>query len=364
MNILICIGRLYMGGIEKYAIDLALGLKDKGHNVSLLVFFRIVNEEKKILLQKSGIVIHELKCNSGRDLLLPFRFFKVIKKTKPEIIHFNILPLFAIIPLVLIRMNTVYTIHQMILNRFVSMLYNRYLTGIIAVSKAVVKKNSYNLNYFNRSEWQVIYHGVNSPQLKVGYNQVENVNLVMVCRLAKDKHPEDAIELLHYLNNNSEIRYNLIFVGAGDVDDDEFVNNIRKKVHQYKMNDLVSFVGWQENVYSYIADSHGMLILSDSESFGYSGMEALAHGVPIFSYHIYGGLHEFHIHGETGIVTDARDLIVLAKEIDKVFQQPTRWEFLSNIAFEKAKYFSIQRMVDETEKFYLQLSQEKQAKYI
>lgn len=355
MRVLICLGRLYMGGIEKYAIDLALGLNDKGYTVRILVFFRVMNEEKRILLQKQGIEITELKCTSGRDLKLPLRFLKIIWKTKPDIIHFNILPMLAVIPLMFVNTKTVYTIHQMVLNSTISRIYKNYLNGIIAVSNAVVHLNSRNLNYFSKSDWQVIYHGVNLSDHRVEYSKKDVVNLIMVCRLAQDKHPDQAVEIISYLKNNSNISYKLTLVGAGDVDDTIYLDKIKTDIMKNKLNDVVEFVGWQEDVYGYIADSHGMLILSESESFGYSGIESLAHGVPIFSYNVDGGLHEFHVKDRTGIVIDKRNPIALAKEIDAVFKQPSKWNELSNNAFEKSKDFTIQQMVDKTESFYFQL---------
>jgi len=200
MNILICIGRLYMGGIEKYAIDLALGLKNKGHNVHLLVFFQILNNEKKEFLLNEGIILHELHLKSGRDLRLPFRFGKLLLRLKPDVIHLNILPLLAALPLVFFRKKTVYTIHQIANNRFIAKIYSFVINGVIGISKNVkeILKNRY--GFFQNNNWTIINNGVLLSDTKIPDYLSGTVNLVMVSRLAQDKQPDHAIEILNYLN--------------------------------------------------------------------------------------------------------------------------------------------------------------------
>src|SRR5690606_8190853 len=137
MNILICIGRLYMGGIEKYAIDLASGLKEKGHIINLVVFYQVTNQEKLYQFQKIGVPVHEINMRSGRDIRLPLKFYQLLQKVKPEIVHLNGLPLLAFLALSMYRTSTVYTVHQMVTNKLISSMYKKLLDGVICVSNAV-----------------------------------------------------------------------------------------------------------------------------------------------------------------------------------------------------------------------------------
>jgi glycosyltransferase involved in cell wall biosynthesis len=177
----------------------------------------------------------------------------------------------------------------------------------------------------------------------------------MVSRLAKDKHPDHAVEILNYLNLNSNIKYNLILMGDPDVSSKEYYLELLCKIQTYSLNDRVILTGWKEDVTSYLKQSQGLLILSDSESFGYSAVEAFSYGIPVFSYKISGGLHEFHKNKVTGVVVETRDPIELAKNIDFVFQNAKIWNELSDNSFRESKKFSIEIMIEQTELFYKEI---------
>lgn len=353
MNILICIGRLYMGGIEKYAMDLAIGLKNRDHNVHLLVFFQILNSEKKQLLLNEGITVHELLLKSGKDLRLPIRFGRLLRLIKPDIIHLNILPFLAVIPLIFCRNKTVYTIHQIANNKFVAKMYSFVIKGVVGISQNVkeILKNRYAL--FQNNNWTIINNGVLLSDAKIPDYLNGTINLVMVSRLAQDKQPDHAIEILNYLHTNSKLDYELTLVGNGDFDDSDYVKMLKQKVKNFGLENKVHFVGWHENVSAYLLNSHGFLMLSRLECFPYSVIEAIAYGVPIFSYRIEGGLHDLHINRETGIVCDKNDPVSLALQIDSVFLDASVWKKFSDQAFNRSKSFSIEKMVKETEHFYL-----------
>lgn len=353
MRILICIGRLYMGGIEKYAVDLAIGLKEKGHKVEMLVFFNIYNEEKLLFLAQNDVKVHEMRLRSGRDMRGIIKFYKLLKQIQPDIVHMNILPLFASIPLFFSKTIKIYTVHQISYNAIQSEIYKNMLHGIIAVSKSV-SEVLINKGLFTKKKIKVIHNGIKIPEKKVQYKLDEVITLLMVCRLAKDKHPDVAVDIIHFLNNFSTNKYKLVFVGAADAADNEYVNSIHFKIKEKKIENI-EFTGWKEDVYEYMSSAHGLLVLSDSESFGYSAIEAMSHGLPIFSYFVKGGMHEFHIKNQTGVVIHSRDPIELAKEIDRVFADPIIWKQMSNSAFSASTRFSVQQMVDKTELLYKKL---------
>lgn len=344
-----------MGGIEKYAVDIALGMKNKGHNVSILVFYSVKNEEKRILLQNNGIVIFELNLYSGKDIRLPIKFYQIVNMIKPDIIHFNILPLLAFITLIFSRSKKVYTIHQITTNKTLSFIYKFFIDGVIAISDNVKSIFISELNLFPLSKWVVVYNGISPVNRKVSYPENTIVNLIMTARLAQDKHPDDAIEIINYLNNHATLSYKLLLVGDGDINDKNFLKSLNKKINEYQITDKVCFVGWREDVIPFLLESHGFLMLSRLECFPYSVIEAFAFGIPVFSYRIRGGLHDMHENNQTGIVIENRNPFELAKKIDKVFNNPEKWQKFSDNAFAKSKNFTVMKMVDKTEEFYLKL---------
>lgn len=355
MKVLLCTGRFYMGGIEKYVNDLAIGLKNKGHQVHLLVFFKILNIEKKQLLVSEGIIVHELLLKSGKDLLLPIRLGRLLRLIKPDIIHLNTLPFLAVIPLFFYRNKTVYTIHQIANSKFIAAMYSFVIKGVIGISNNVKEILKNHNGFFQRNKWAVINNGIVLSAVQIPKYSSGTINLVMVSRLAQDKQPDHAIEILNYLHTNSNLDYELTLVGNGDFDDDDFMKMLKEKVNNFGLESKVHFVGWHEDVSGFLSRSHGFLMLSRLECFPYSVLEAVSYGVPVFSYKIEGGLHDLHKDHITGVVSDKNDPVSLAVKIDSVFRDPSVWKKFSDQAFQRSKSFSVEKMVQETEHFYCNL---------
>lgn len=354
MNILICIGRLYMGGIEKYALDLALGLKAKGHEVRLLVFFKIKNAEKVVMLRASGIDIYELNLKSGRDPNLVLSFYKVIRSYKADVIHLNALPLLAVVNLAFTKARAVYTIHQLSNIKFIAQLFSPFINGVIAISHGVKSILQKEQKIFADSKWKVINNGVESVGKKVS-PPAEEITLILASRLAQDKRPDDAIDIMIYLAENSNKKYRLVLVGEGDTNDREYLASIKQKISYHNLEDKIDFKGWQEQVIPYLSRSHALLMLSRLECFPYTVLEAFSVGLPVVSYPVKGGLLDIHENNSTGIVSGSHNAIELAKQIDELFSQPDRWLSMSEQAYTRSKKFLISSMVDSTEEFYKEL---------
>jgi glycosyltransferase involved in cell wall biosynthesis len=178
----------------------------------------------------------------------------------------------------------------------------------------------------------------------------------MVSRLAQDKQPDHAIEILKYLRDNSGKKYHLTFVGKGDVNDEGYIKSIKNTIMTEDLNEYVSFVGWQENVFPFLTEANGFLMLSRKESFGYNVVEAMSVGLPIFSYDVEGGLIELHQNLVTGIMVNDNSPITLASKIDEVFDDLNLWREFSCKAKQKSKSFSIENMTSKTLDFYVEIN--------
>ena len=352
MKVLLCTGRYYMGGIEKYVHDLSSGLSDNKIEVFLLVFHKIKSDEIAFLKAKN-IIVYELNGKNGRDFKMIYDFFKIIKKVKPSIIHLNVIPILSFIPLLFFKGKTVYTIHQMDTHYLTNFLFNKIIDGVIFLSENV--KNHYlKIKYLSKPKCTIISNGV-ATFANNQYKKPENcINLVMVSRLAQDKQPHLAIEILNYLVQNSTLEYHLTLVGDGDTLDESYVEQLYSNVVKYKLDDYITFEGWQKDVFPYLLNAQGFLMLSRKECFPYNVLEAMSIGIPVFSFNVEGGLVDMHQNNITGIMTDSNDAIVLAKEIDAIFNS-NRWQMLSQNAHQNSKQFSVNAMTEKTMMFFNQI---------
>lgn len=90
---------------------------------------------------------------------------------------------------------------------------------------------------------------------------------------------------------------------------------------------------------------------SRSEAWGLAALEALAYGVPVIASDI-GGLPEIIEPGDGGLLIPPGDPAALAQAILVAALDPDRLRVQGHKARDRARLFSVERMVDQTEAFY------------
>jgi glycosyltransferase involved in cell wall biosynthesis len=90
---------------------------------------------------------------------------------------------------------------------------------------------------------------------------------------------------------------------------------------------------------------------SRSEAWGLAALEAMAHGVPVIASDT-GGLPEIVDAGNGGWLVPAGDPAALAQAIVEAASDPQGLRNQGQRARERARLFSVGRMVEQTEAFY------------
>lgn len=107
-----------------------------------------------------------------------------------------------------------------------------------------------------------------------------------------------ALPTLHYL-----------IVGGGDA---AYEQRLRRQVWTLGLEAHVHFVGFQANVYPYLAALDVYVHPAQMEGFGIAVLEAMAMGKPVVATEV-GGLPEIVLEGETGYLTPPGDAPAVAK---------------------------------------------------
>jgi glycosyltransferase involved in cell wall biosynthesis len=98
------------------------------------------------------------------------------------------------------------------------------------------------------------------------------------------------------------------------------------------------------------------ILPSESESFGLSALEAMALGVPVISTNT-GGLPEVNRHGVTGMMSNVGDVEDMIKNSVYLLGDMTRLERFRQKALDRAKEFSMERILPMYEQVYNQVLQ-------
>jgi glycosyltransferase involved in cell wall biosynthesis len=113
----------------------------------------------------------------------------------------------------------------------------------------------------------------------------------------------------------------------------------------------VTFPGFVSDRAAFFAALNLFIMPSRSEAWGLAALEAMAHGVPVIASDV-GGLPEIIEPGNGGWLVPANDPAALARAITVAASDPDRLRAQGQRARERARLFSVDRMVEQTEAFY------------
>ena len=152
----------------------------------------------------------------------------------------------------------------------------------------------------------------------------------------------------------------LVVGGALDPGDDspetEKITELRRLVHQHRMEANVSFVGSldQQRLALFYAAADVCAVPSLTESFGLVALEAMACGTPVVGTRV-GGLQTLIEHGESGLLVPAGDYQALAESIAQVLSDPRLHMHLAHGARDRAEHYTWRNVGDKVEALYAKI---------
>ncbi len=141
-----------------------------------------------------------------------------------------------------------------------------------------------------------------------------------------------------------------LFVGDGPLKD-----KLKEKSEKLKVTDRLIFAGFRTDIKAILSTIDLLVVPSLLEGFPMVTLEAMAMAKPVIATNI-DGITEQIITGQDGILVPPKDNGALARAIIKVLNDRESAKRMGLAAREKVeKHFSIEKMVNETEKVYLSL---------
>jgi D-inositol-3-phosphate glycosyltransferase len=194
----------------------------------------------------------------------------------------------------------------------------------------------------------------------LGRDQCERLAL-FVGRIEQIKGIDVLLDALGLLfARRPDLRHEVCLVvigGALDPGDDapeiEKVQELRRLVHEHRMEDNVDFIGSvdQRRLALWYSASDVCAVPSLTESFGLVALEAMACGTPVVATRV-GGLQTVVEHGESGLLVPPSDHQALADAIEQVLMDHRLRTHLAHGARDRAEHFTWQRVGDGIEALY------------
>lgn len=291
------------GGVATYLIPLISDQVKKGNSVSLVVGNEgeLVDDVRQNFPSVKIIIVDTMKRNVDIKGIVKsiFRFRKIVKNERPDIIHFNCIMsgLIGRLGTIFLKTKKVYNAHgwafepgtdkkfqlpAIIVEKFMA-----YLTDkIICVSdyeKAIADK--YHV-FKNSNQAVVIKNGSEdfSKETSVCNNDDEFI-MTMAARFWAQKNQMLLLKSLKYLIDNYKLDKTLHLYLLGD-------GPLLKECQEYAKNnsltDFVTFTGIVNNVNDYYSKSDVVLLITNYDAIAISLIEALSMGKPIIASNVCG----------------------------------------------------------------------------
>jgi glycosyltransferase involved in cell wall biosynthesis len=353
-----------LGGGERHLADLALGLARRGHDlyVALRPNSPLITELKQL---PAGNVT-QLSLRNSLDAMSARQLSQLVRKRQIQIVHAHMArdyPLAAYA----VRMNRG---SKLIITRHVLFDLNRLhritlsnATRIIAVSQAVASQLQANaiapsekirivLNGIDTARFQEARRNFTRSQFLDAWSLPRGCFLIgTVGELTPLKGQEEFLRAAAQVVKQIPTAY-FIVAGMDHSRRQEHRSRIKQLIEELDLANRVTLVGWLDDLAQLYCALDVFVSASHTESFGLALAEAMAAGTAVVATET-AGARELIKPGETGLLVPIGDVDQLAARIlDLLTNENLRVRMGAAAQKIAAERFSIERMIDETEKIY------------
>lgn len=347
------------GGGERHFVDLCQGLVEKGHEV-----FALINPQSNWgdRLHFLNDRIFKISIKNSLDFPASLKIASLCKAEKIEIIHAHIAKDFFPVSLACRMLQDTkffLTRHVLFPMRSIYRVALSNLTKAIAVSEAVAMELSSTLpqekivivpNGIRVENWLGLSRYSREDFLKL-HGISREAQIISTLGELKELKGQREFVLAAQIVLNELPRAFFIVVGQDNTPTKSFRRELKRLVNILGIEKNFLFLDWVEDTAELFACTDVFVSPSRSESFGLAILEAMASGVAIVATRTHGAMSLLE-DGVSGKLVPIREALELASAIKSLLADEELRKTLGKNAQEKAKQFSIDRMIDQIEELY------------
>jgi N-acetyl-alpha-D-glucosaminyl L-malate synthase BshA len=362
------------GGSGVVATELGKALAEKGHEIHFITYsqpVRLGGARKNIRYHEVNVSDYPLFLYPPYELVLASKMVDVAKYEKLDLLHVHYAIPHASAAITAkqvlaeegIHVPVVTTLHGTDITLLgkdasfepvISFAINKS-DAVTAVSQSL-RLDTYKLFGINR-EIEVIPNFIHlgktdmrgQEDLRSEYAEADERILVHISNFRPVKRIHEVVEI--FAGIRKQVKSKLVMVGDGPER-----SRAEQFCREHHLCDEVVFLGNVKNPMEILSIADLFILPSESESFGLSALEAMAHGVPVISTNT-GGLPEVNRHGVTGMMSNVGDVEDMIKNSVYLLGDMTRLERFRQKALDRAKEFSMERILPMYEQVYNQVLQ-------
>jgi len=375
MKILFLARSLNTGGAERQLVTLAVQLKKRDHDVSVVTFYDDQSLFGQELL-KHNVTVHSLQKQNRWDVVgFLIRLIALINREKPEVLHGYLVvpncltvflkPFFPAVKIVWGVRSSLTDLSQydwlIRVTYKLEALLSRFADLIIVNSHAGVKSSLD--SGFPEKNMVVVANGIDierfypdtDTRLSARESQKISNDIFVVGIVARIDPVKDYANFILGLKTAMAQYENIRGICVGAVDNDDYNSRIQKIIEEHNIGNKVLWLGKQSDV-NYFLNAFDLYVSSSTSGEGFSNSiaEAMASGTPCVVTDVGDSAM---IVGKTGGVVPPKDAQLLADSIVHMYECIQRKDLeLSKQARERIVcHYTIDKMVNRTERLLLRL---------
>ncbi len=335
-----------VGGIERVTTIVANGLAERNYEIRIVCF----EKDEPYFKLHPNIKIHYIN-----SLLFKKRELKKLyKNEKPDINIFlgshrsliNIPPSKGIPCITWEHFNAKINWHP--LHKYSKKLAVKYCNKIVVLTNTDVKNYK---NIFNANNVTCIPNPLTLN--KIEETTLSNKTLLAVGRLASQKGFDLLIDAWARTKTKN-LGWNLKIVGNG-----RHLSKLLKQISKNNLQNSIEIVPPTKNIISEYKNASALVMSSRFEGLPLVLIEAMSAGLPIVSFDCETGPREIVIHNETGLLVPPLNVNELAKAIDNLLLNESKLKEFSKNSLLKSKKFSINNILNQWEKLFKEIMENK-----
>jgi len=226
----------------------------------------------------------------------------------------------------------------------------RYIraASCVAISNDIL---SYYKNLFPSCNFIKIYNGIKPCEKveRIQNNIFEIVRFCCVGLICDGKRQLDIVKAAKKLVETGLLNFHILFIGTGDK---KYLKSLNDYINVNKLQQYITFLGHQNDVFSVIRNEHIGVITSNREAFGRVTVEYMFNSMPVIGA-ASGGTVEIIQNGKTGLLFDPGNVEDLCSKMKYFIENKQMIVEFGNKGRERAeKYFSIEKNTDAVINLY------------
>jgi len=352
-KILFFIDTLRSGGMERRFVELLHYLKYKtDYEIQVIVMSDDIHYD---YIYDLGFEVKVLKRKLlNKDPGIFFRFFKIVKKFKPDLIHtWSVMTTFYCLPSkIIFQLPLIASLISNAKKEFGRWSLKNIFFQISCYYSDIILANSYSglIEYgLNELNGKVIYNGVRLERFQNNIEKTKVLNKigiqagVVVIMVASFLESKNYDLFLNVAKKFEFVNKDVAFVAVGD---GETFQSIKYRVKKENITN-VHLLGKQENIEELVAVSDIGVLFTYSEGISNSIIEYMALGKPVITTDVYGGSKEIIENGKNGYIIHS-NLDEIVKKLNELIENKALQHSMGKEGKQLIKTkFSLERMGKE-----------------